>query len=187
MHNTDHDVAPQQAVVEGTYIHSERKTRSDVTHPEVTAYMRVYWHSDDVSRATGNSGKLFCSRRVGVLLMSARCCFCTNSFDALKLNCGQGVHVTDVSFPSSRPAGDRDMFKESRKKDAPSHPRRQLMHKGDKVWRMFLKDRRYLALKAKLLKEDGSFTDPGRTTFLATRCSCLGGCFFFLRYVQQQL
>lgn len=67
------------------------------------------------------------------------------------------------------------MFKEIRRKAAPSHPRRQLMHKGDNVWRMFLKDRRYLALKAKLLKEDSSFTDPGRTTFLATRCGCLGG------------
>lgn len=66
------------------------------------------------------------------------------------------------------------MYKESRRKGSPSHPRRQLLHKGDKVWRMFLRSRRYLALKAKLLKEDSSFTDPGRTTFLATRCGCLG-------------
>lgn len=67
------------------------------------------------------------------------------------------------------------MYKENRRKDSPSHPRRQLMHKGDKVWRMLLKSRRYLALKAKLREEDSSFTDPGRTTFLATRCGCLGG------------
>lgn len=78
MHNTDHDVTPQQAVGEGCYIHSERKTRSDVTHPEVTACMKVYWHSDDVSRATGNSGKLICFRQVGVQLIWTRCCFCTN-------------------------------------------------------------------------------------------------------------
>lgn len=56
MHNTDHDVVSQQAVTEGCYIHSGRKTRSDVTKPEVTALASVYWHSDDISCATGNPG-----------------------------------------------------------------------------------------------------------------------------------
>ncbi|CAM9837887.1 unnamed protein product, partial [Hapterophycus canaliculatus] len=122
MHNTNHDLAPQQAYADGCYLHNERKVRSDVTNPEVMELARLYWHSDDVSRATGNSGTI---------------------------------------------------CRESRKRGAPSHPRRQLMHKGDEVWRMFLKSHRYLALKKRLLAQDSSFTDPSRATFLTTRCGCL--------------
>lgn len=66
------------------------------------------------------------------------------------------------------------MWRESKKADAPYHPRRQLMVKGDDVYNMFLRWPEYLALKDELLREDSSFTDPGRTTFLSTRCGCLG-------------
>ncbi|CAB1115472.1 unnamed protein product [Ectocarpus sp. CCAP 1310/34] len=46
---------------------------------------------------------------------------------------------------------------------------------GDQVWRKFLKWPEYLGLQAELLREDSSFTDPGRTVFLSTQCGCLGG------------
>ncbi|CAN0357432.1 unnamed protein product, partial [Ectocarpus sp. 12 AP-2014] len=78
-------------------------------------------------------------------------------------------HFDDASLPT----GNGDIHKESKKSDAPSHPRRQLKRKGDDVWRMFLKSQEYLALKAKLLGQDSEFTDPGRTKFLSTRCTCL--------------
>ncbi|CAB1113529.1 unnamed protein product [Ectocarpus sp. CCAP 1310/34] len=35
MHNTNHDIAPRMAVSDGCYVYNERKTRSDVTNPEV--------------------------------------------------------------------------------------------------------------------------------------------------------
>ncbi|CAM9790519.1 unnamed protein product, partial [Ectocarpus sp. 6 AP-2014] len=124
MHNTNHDLAPEKALADGCYMYSERKkTRSDATNPEVMALARLYWHSDDVSRPTGNG----------------------------------------------------EICNESKKSDAPSHPRKQLKHKGDDVWGMFLKSQQYLALKAKLLGKVSEFTDPGRTKFLSTRCASLGG------------
>lgn len=66
------------------------------------------------------------------------------------------------------------MWRKSKKKHAPSHPRRQLMVKGDDVYNMFLKWPEYLKLKEELMREDSRFTDPCRTTFLSTRCGCLG-------------
>ncbi|CAN0437428.1 unnamed protein product [Ectocarpus sp. 8 AP-2014] len=54
MHNTNHDLAPEKALADGCYMYSERKTRSDATNLEVMALARLYWHSDDVSRPTGN-------------------------------------------------------------------------------------------------------------------------------------
>lgn len=67
------------------------------------------------------------------------------------------------------------MWRPSKKAGEEYHPRRQLMVAGDQVWRKFLKWPEYLGLKAELLREDSSFTDPGRTLFLSTRCGCLGG------------
>lgn len=66
------------------------------------------------------------------------------------------------------------MWRASKKQDEPYHPRRELMLSGDKVFRKFLEWPEYKALKAELLREDSNFTDPGRTTFLSTRCGCLG-------------
>ncbi|CAB1099564.1 unnamed protein product [Ectocarpus sp. CCAP 1310/34] len=68
MHNTNHDIAPRDAVSDGCYVYNERKTRSDVTNPEVMALAKAFWHSDDVSRATGNSGKLLRRARVSARL-----------------------------------------------------------------------------------------------------------------------
>ncbi|CAB1110056.1 unnamed protein product [Ectocarpus sp. CCAP 1310/34] len=83
------------------------------------------------------------------------------------------MHNTNHDIAPRDAVSDRwDMYQESKKRDAPSHPRRQLMHKGARVWRMFLESRRYLALKGRLLEQGSSFTDPGRTTFLSTRCGC---------------
>ena len=49
------------------------------------------------------------------------------------------------------------------------------MVNGDDVYKMFLKSPDYLAFKKKMLAQDSSFADPSRTTFLETRCGCLGG------------
>ena len=70
------------------------------------------------------------------------------------------------------------MWRASKEKDAETHPRRQIMVNGDKVYKMFFKSTDYLAFKEKMLKEDSSFADPGRTTSLATRCGCLGGSLY---------
>ena len=43
------------------------------------------------------------------------------------------------------------------------------------IYKMFLKSTDYLAFKNKMLKEDISFTDHGRTNILAMLCGCLGG------------
>lgn len=73
------------------------------------------------------------------------------------------------------PTGKKAMWRPSKAAGEEYHPRRQLMVSGDKAHRMFLEWAPYVALKAELLEEDETFTDPGRTTFLSTRCGCLGG------------
>ncbi|CAM9677252.1 unnamed protein product [Pylaiella littoralis] len=124
MHNANLSIPPKEALDEGRYLWAERKTRSDATDRRVVDLATRYWHSDDISRASGDSGKIL--------------------------------------LPS-KAAGEE------------YHPRRQLMVSGDKAYRMFLEWAPYVALKAELLEEDETFTDPGRTTFLSTRCGCLGG------------
>ncbi|CAN0331182.1 unnamed protein product [Pylaiella littoralis] len=124
MRKVDFSVPPQQALEEGHYLWAERKTRRDVRHPRVVDLAKRYWHCDDVSRASGDSGK-------------------------------------------------KAMWRPSKKAGEEYHPRRQLMVHGDKVHRMFLEWPPYVALKAELMKEDATFKDPGRSTFLTTRCGCL--------------
>eukprot|EP00904_Undaria_pinnatifida_P011637 jgi/Undpi1/7603/HiC_scaffold_23.g10076.m1 len=126
MQRARHDLHPDEAFGSGQYIYDCRKKRSDTTDPECLDLARRFWHNDDVSRATGNSG-------------------------------------------------DRDMWRASKAKGAEAHPRRQIMVNGDDVHKMFLKSPDYLAFKKKMLAQDSSFVDPGRTTFLETRCGCLGG------------
>ena len=118
-----HDILPASALESGEYIWTKREKRNDATSDEILALAKRYWHCDDVSRATGNSG-------------------------------------------------DRDMWRPSKAKDAPAHPRRQLIVEGggDVVYWGFLAWAPYLAYKA---EQDDSFKDPGRTTFLQTRCPCL--------------
>ena len=80
-------------------------------------------------------------------------------------------HCDDVSRATGS-SGDRDMWRPSKAKDVPAHPRRQLIVKGggDVVYRRFLTWAPYLAYKA---EQDDSYKDPRRTTFLQTRCPCL--------------
>ena len=80
---------------------SSSEKRNDATSDEILALANRYWHCDDVSRATGNSG-------------------------------------------------DRDMWRPSKAKDTPAHPRRQLIVEGggDVVYRGFLAWAPYLAYKA---------------------------------------
>lgn len=66
------------------------------------------------------------------------------------------------------------MWRPSKKTGVAYHSKRELMVSGDKAFAMFLQWPQYLALRADLLKEDSTFQDPGRTTFLNTRCGCLG-------------
>lgn len=67
------------------------------------------------------------------------------------------------------------MYRPSKKAGEEYHPRRQLMVTGDKAFSLFLKWPQYLTLREELLQENGAFKDPGRTTFLSTRCGCFGG------------
>ena len=67
------------------------------------------------------------------------------------------------------------MWRASKKEGEAYHSRRELMVSCDKVYRKFLEWPEYQALKAELLAEGSTFKDPGRTTFLSTRCGCLGG------------
>lgn len=60
MKSARHDLPPAEAVAQGAYVYNERKTRSDATSEELVVLMRQFWHSDDVSRATGNSGEITC-------------------------------------------------------------------------------------------------------------------------------
>lgn len=66
------------------------------------------------------------------------------------------------------------MYRASKARDAPSHPRRQIniQGAGDEVYKRFLLWAEYLAFKA---EQGEGFTDPGRTLFLSTRCPCLMG------------
>lgn len=67
------------------------------------------------------------------------------------------------------------MWRPSKKAGEEYHSRRQIMVSGDKAFKLFLRWPQYLALKEELLRENSAFRDPGRTTFLSTRCGCLGG------------
>ena len=51
-----HDILPASALESGEYIWTKREKRNDATSDEVLALANRYWHCDDVSRATGNSG-----------------------------------------------------------------------------------------------------------------------------------
>lgn len=66
------------------------------------------------------------------------------------------------------------MWRPSKQTGEAYHSKRQLMVSGDEVFHKFLQWPQYLALRADLLQEDSTFQDPGRTTFLSTRCGCLG-------------
>ena len=59
MKRARHDLAPDEAFESGQYVYDQRKKRSDCTHPGCLDLARRFWHSDDVSRATGNSGDPF--------------------------------------------------------------------------------------------------------------------------------
>ena len=56
MKRARHDLHPDEAFGSGQYIYDCRKKRSDTTDPECLDLARRFWHNDDVSRATGNSG-----------------------------------------------------------------------------------------------------------------------------------
>lgn len=56
MRLTDYSIPPAQAVEKGRYCWGRWKTRSDATDPRVTELAGRYWHTDDISRASGDSG-----------------------------------------------------------------------------------------------------------------------------------
>ena len=49
------DLAPEEALSEGAYWFQPRDKRSDGTPPELLEVMKRFWHTDVVSRASGNS------------------------------------------------------------------------------------------------------------------------------------
>lgn len=49
------DLSPAEAIKNGVYWFWPRAKRSDAASDELVLLMRQYWHSDEVSRATGNS------------------------------------------------------------------------------------------------------------------------------------
>ena len=49
------DLTPAQAMDEGDYWFQPRDKRSDATPPEVLGLMKRFWHTDGISRASGNS------------------------------------------------------------------------------------------------------------------------------------
>ncbi|CAM9183297.1 unnamed protein product [Ectocarpus sp. 12 AP-2014] len=57
MHRTDHTIPPQEALEKGRYLWAPRKERSDKMDERVMGLARRFWHSDDISRASGDSGK----------------------------------------------------------------------------------------------------------------------------------
>lgn len=57
MHQTDHSIPPPQALEQGRYCWATRKIRSDATDQRVLDLARRFWHTDDVSRASGDSGE----------------------------------------------------------------------------------------------------------------------------------
>ena len=50
------DLHPREAIKKGVYSFWPRAQRSDATSEKLMELMRQYWHDDQVSRATGNSG-----------------------------------------------------------------------------------------------------------------------------------
>ncbi|CAM9836298.1 unnamed protein product [Pylaiella littoralis] len=50
------DLHPMEAIKKGVYWFWPRAKRRDATSEELMELMRQYWHDDEVSRATGNSG-----------------------------------------------------------------------------------------------------------------------------------
>ncbi|CAN0350989.1 unnamed protein product [Pylaiella littoralis] len=81
-------------------------------------------------------------------------------------------HSDDVSRGCGD-SGTKNMWRPSKQTGEAYHSKRQLMVSGDEVFHKFLRWPQYLALRADLLQEDSTFQDPGRTTFLSTRCGCL--------------
>lgn len=49
------DIYPAEAIENGVYWSSPRARRSDAVSDELVSLMRQFWHTDEVSRATGNS------------------------------------------------------------------------------------------------------------------------------------
>ena len=49
------DLHPDEAIRTGAYWYVPRARRSDATSPELLSLMRQFWHTDEVSRASGNS------------------------------------------------------------------------------------------------------------------------------------
>ena len=49
------DLAPEEALAEGPYWFQPRGKRSDATPPELLELMKRFWHTNEVSRASGNS------------------------------------------------------------------------------------------------------------------------------------
>ena len=58
MHNTNHSIPPAQALEDGRYCWTSRKVRSDATNPRGLDLGIRFWHPDDVTRASGDSGEL---------------------------------------------------------------------------------------------------------------------------------
>ena len=52
-----HDAPPTEAIASGRYLWTRREKRNDATDSELLAMAKRVWHSDDISRATGNSGE----------------------------------------------------------------------------------------------------------------------------------
>lgn len=51
------ELTPDDAIAAGTYWYTPRARRSDAASPELLLLMRQYWHTDEVSRAKGNSAE----------------------------------------------------------------------------------------------------------------------------------
>ena len=49
------DLAPEEALAEGAYWFQPRGKRSDATPPELLELIKRFWHTKEVSRASGNS------------------------------------------------------------------------------------------------------------------------------------
>ncbi|CAM9190735.1 unnamed protein product [Ectocarpus sp. 13 AM-2016] len=55
MHKIDHTIPPKDALEKGRYLWAPRKERSDKMDERVMGLARRFWHSDDISRASGDS------------------------------------------------------------------------------------------------------------------------------------
>lgn len=81
---------------------------------------------------------------------------------------------TDEVFRAT--GNSKEMYRESKRQDAPAHPRRQLMVPGGgkTVFSKFFERPDYINFKKIWRSEKGEdIPDPGRTLFLSTRCKCL--------------